>query len=120
MCCYVLNLFVEQHLSPALFRKCGCKGTNKRAQYKIKRLLFLLSSEKVARPQVKVRKKVFYFLIQDLSCILFDGLGIFFLYFFFSLHLIPYLCGIVCLPTYGRRAVSYIRKTFSDVCCCVS
>jgi hypothetical protein len=25
----VLNLFVEQHLSSALFRKCGCKGTKK-------------------------------------------------------------------------------------------
>ena len=24
-----MNLFVEQHLSSALFRKCGCKGTKK-------------------------------------------------------------------------------------------
>ena len=33
-----------------------CKGTKKRAQYKIKFDLFLLSSAKVARPKVKDKK----------------------------------------------------------------
>ena len=35
--CYVLNLFVEQHLSSALFRKCGCKGKKKCEKGKGKR-----------------------------------------------------------------------------------